>query len=79
MAIKNEKYAMTLEKYKAIKKVIADTEKIIENYKVCGNYGSADVGVGCNKLFKTVDLIKTIYYTQVYYWCKDCYLKIKDD
>lgn len=58
-------------------------QDLLKDYKICGNgsrkYPAPEHGHGCGKLFKTEDVTKTIQYAQVYYWCKDCYPKIKDD
>lgn len=49
-------------------------EQIVKDYKICGNGG-----IGCGKVFLEKDLTRTTQYGQTYYWCKECYPKIKDD
>lgn len=55
--------------------------KIVEDYKFCGCDGESDFenSFGCCKMMKTEDAEQTTQYGQDYYWCPDCYQKIKND
>lgn len=54
-------------------------EQLLKDYKVCGNWCGSNSGHGCNKVFKTEEVTRTNYYGTIYFWCPDCYKKIKDD
>lgn len=54
-------------------------EQLLKDYKVCGNWNGGKSGHGCNKVFKTEEVTRTIQYGQTYYWCPVCYEGIKDD
>lgn len=58
---------ITIENYR-------EAQQTVKDHRVCGNGG-----VGCGKLFRTEDVIRTVQYAQEYHWCKVCYEKIKND
>ena len=54
-------------------------QQLLKDHKVCGNWCGGNSGHGCNQVFKTEEVTRTIQYGQIYYWCSACYELIKDD